>query len=150
MAARQAFSDSRRQEVRSIEHAAAVDRRSLSPENKLENKDTALLSSPVDPASGKTTVVRMVLSSTLDGSSAVYERRVVSHIRTYNWPPLQLNFWIFIMLLASTSIVGVFGNFIQIQNQLDLPIPWYVLSPLARQPWDSNSCALPKGQELTD
>lgn len=69
----------------------------------------------------------MVLSSTLDGDSAVYERRVVSHIRTYNWPPLQLNFWIFVMLLASTSIVGVFGNFISIQNQMDLPIPWYVL-----------------------
>lgn len=77
----------------------------------------------------------MALSSTLGGSSAVYERRVISHIRTYNWPPLQLNFWIFVMLLASASILGVFGNFIQIQNQLNLPVPWYVL------PFDEISAA---------
>ncbi|ENH67129.1 hypothetical protein FOC1_g10002761 [Fusarium oxysporum f. sp. cubense race 1] len=24
-----------------------------------------------------------------------------THVRTYNWPPLQLNFWIFVILLAS-------------------------------------------------
>ncbi|KAF5136926.1 uncharacterized protein G6M90_00g044690 [Metarhizium brunneum] len=65
------------------------------------------------------------LTSTLGGSSIVYERRAVSQIRTYNWPPLQLNFWIFVMLLSASSIVGVFSSFIQIQTQLDLPIPWY-------------------------
>ncbi|KAF4981853.1 hypothetical protein FZEAL_2432 [Fusarium zealandicum] len=48
-----------------------------------------------------------------------------SHVRTYNWPPYQLNFWIFVILLASTSIIGVFATFIQIQNQLLLGIPWY-------------------------
>jgi hypothetical protein len=70
----------------------------------------------------------MVSKSTLSGSSMTYDRqRVASHVRTYNWPPLQLNFWIFIMLLASTTIIGVFAIFIQIQNQLLLPIPWYVL-----------------------
>ncbi|EEU42203.1 uncharacterized protein NECHADRAFT_19478, partial [Fusarium vanettenii 77-13-4] len=46
-------------------------------------------------------------------------------VRTYNWPPIQLNFWIFVILLASTSIIGVFSSFIQIQEQLLLPIPWY-------------------------
>lgn len=66
------------------------------------------------------------------GSSAVYSRRrVVSHVRTYNWPPLQLNFWIFVMLVAASSIVGVFGSFVQIQDQLQLPVPWYV-SPIFR------------------
>ncbi|KAG8409862.1 hypothetical protein J3458_018945 [Metarhizium acridum] len=65
------------------------------------------------------------LVSSLSGSSIVYERRAVSQIRTYNWPPLQLNFWIFVMLLSASSIVGVFSSFIQIQTQLDLPIPWY-------------------------
>lgn len=37
------------------------------------------------------------------------------------------------MLLSSASIVGVFSSFIQIQVQLNLPIPWYVnsLSPPA-------------------
>lgn len=65
----------------------------------------------------------------LSGTSVVYERKVVTtHIRTYNWPPLQLNFWIFIMLLCSSTIIGVFGNFIQIQNQLELPIPWCVFT----------------------
>ncbi|TWU78289.1 hypothetical protein ED733_008342 [Metarhizium rileyi] len=65
------------------------------------------------------------LGSTLSGSSVVYQRRSVSQIRTYNWPPLQLNFWIFVMLLSSSSIVGVFSTFVQIQTQLELPIPWY-------------------------
>lgn len=69
----------------------------------------------------------MALTSTLSGSSVVYEERVIGHrTRTYNWPPLQLNFWIFVMLLASTSIVGVFSIFIQTQQQLGLLIPWYV------------------------
>ncbi|KAK2593653.1 hypothetical protein QQS21_008657 [Conoideocrella luteorostrata] len=67
----------------------------------------------------------MAASSTLSSGSIVRQRRAVSHIRTYNWPPLQLNFWIFVMLLASASIVGVFSTFIQIQEQLDLPVPWY-------------------------
>ncbi|KEY73835.1 hypothetical protein S40285_04693 [Stachybotrys chlorohalonatus IBT 40285] len=67
----------------------------------------------------------MAATSTLSGTSYVYSRRVVSHVRTYNWPPLQLNFWIFVMLLASSSIMGVFGYFITIQTQLLLPVPWY-------------------------
>lgn len=54
-----------------------------------------------------------------------YDRDAITHIRTYNWPPMALNFWIFVMLLASASIIGVFGSFIQIQNQLLLGIPWY-------------------------
>lgn len=74
-----------------------------------------------------TTIMMAGSRSMLSGTSVVYERKVVTtHIRTYNWPPLQLNFWIFIMLLCSCTIIGVFGNFIQIQNQLELPIPWYV------------------------
>jgi hypothetical protein len=67
-------------------------------------------------------------ASTVSGSSYMYSRgtpRMVSHVRTYNWPPLQLNLWILVMLLASASIMGVFGNFIVIQDQLDLPVPWY-------------------------
>ncbi|KAF7554182.1 hypothetical protein G7046_g6897 [Stylonectria norvegica] len=60
------------------------------------------------------------------GSSLTYDtHRVVSHVRTYNWPPLQLNFWIFVMLLASTTIIGVFAIFVQTQEQLLLSVPWY-------------------------
>ncbi|KAJ4308907.1 hypothetical protein N0V84_011813 [Fusarium piperis] len=57
--------------------------------------------------------------------SALSSRPPASHVRTYNWPPIQLNFWIFVILLASSSIIGVFSSFIQIQEQLLLPIPWY-------------------------
>lgn len=66
-------------------------------------------------------------SSFAGGSSMTYdESRITSHVRTYNWPPLQLNFWIFVMLLASCTVIGVFSTFIQTQNQLLLPVPWYV------------------------
>jgi predicted histidine transporter YuiF (NhaC family) len=76
----------------------------------------------------------MAATSTLSGTSYVYSRRVVSHVRTYNWPPLQLNFWIFVMLLASSSIMGVFGYFITIQTQLLLPVPWYVCLAISSTP----------------
>ncbi|PHH87156.1 hypothetical protein CDD83_9246 [Cordyceps sp. RAO-2017] len=67
----------------------------------------------------------MAATSIFSGSSTYYRRPVVSHIRTYNWPPWQLNFWIFVMLLASTSILAVFSSFIQMQAQLELAVPWY-------------------------
>jgi hypothetical protein len=67
----------------------------------------------------------MVASSIVSSSYHRPAARVSgSRIRTYNWPPIQLNFWIFVMLLASASILGVFAIFIQTQNQLLLPIPW--------------------------
>ncbi|KAK7432241.1 hypothetical protein QQZ08_001186 [Neonectria magnoliae] len=62
---------------------------------------------------------------TLTGGSSVTYRESSTHVRTYNWPPLQLNFWILVMLLASCSIIGVFSIFIQTQNQLLLSVPWY-------------------------
>ncbi|PHH60758.1 hypothetical protein CDD81_1296 [Ophiocordyceps australis] len=68
----------------------------------------------------------MAAPSLLSGHSArLYRPAVVSHIRTYNWPPWQLNFWIFVMVLTSTTIVAVFSIFIQTQFQLELPVPWY-------------------------
>ncbi|KAJ6779575.1 hypothetical protein PWT90_04739 [Aphanocladium album] len=67
----------------------------------------------------------MVLSSTLTGSS-VHEHRRVVHVRTYDWPTYQINIWIFVMLLASSSILGVFATFLQTQAQMDLPVPWYL------------------------
>lgn len=62
------------------------------------------------------------------GTEYTYERRA-AHVRTYNWPPFYLNLWIFTMLLASGSIMGVFSIFIQTQEQLDLGIPWYGILP---------------------
>lgn len=69
----------------------------------------------------------MVLSSTLTGSSVVYEARParVVHLKTYDWPTYQINIWLFVMLLAASSILGVFATFIQTQTQMGLPVPWY-------------------------
>jgi hypothetical protein len=59
-------------------------------------------------------------------SEASYEvRHVAGRVRHYRWPPLQLNLWFLIMLAAACTIIGIFANFIDIQNQLELPIPWY-------------------------
>ncbi|KAI8237203.1 hypothetical protein K4K54_000606 [Colletotrichum sp. SAR 10_86] len=58
-------------------------------------------------------------------SSSYYDRRVVGRVHSYQWPGIQLNLWILIMLVASCLIIGVFASFIEIQNQLLLPIPWY-------------------------
>lgn len=71
--------------------------------------------------------IRMVLSSTLTGSSVVYEARPARavHLKTYNWPTYQINIWLFVMLLAASSILGVFATFIQTQTQMGLPVPWY-------------------------
>jgi len=66
------------------------------------------------------------MASTLGSGSLVYERRVVERIHKYHWPAVQLNIWMLIMLIASCLIIGVFATFIQIQQVLLLPIPWFV------------------------
>ncbi|WYZ45743.1 hypothetical protein EsH8_VIII_001059 [Colletotrichum jinshuiense] len=58
-------------------------------------------------------------------SSSLYTRRVVERVHRYQWPGIQLNLWILVMLVASCLIIGVFATFIQVQQQLLLPIPWY-------------------------
>jgi hypothetical protein len=61
-------------------------------------------------------------------SSSFNDRRVtVGYVRKYRWPPLLLNLWLLIMLGAACAIIGIFSTFIDIQNQLQLPIPWCVL-----------------------
>ncbi|TGJ81261.1 hypothetical protein E0Z10_g7502 [Xylaria hypoxylon] len=52
------------------------------------------------------------------------ERRIV-RVHRYHWPAIQLNVWMIIMLAASFLIIGVFGSFIGIQQQLNLFVPWY-------------------------
>ncbi|KAM7205121.1 hypothetical protein V8F20_003258 [Naviculisporaceae sp. PSN 640] len=64
-------------------------------------------------------------SSTVTSGSLVYERRVVERVHKYHWPAVQLNLWMLIMLIAACTIIGVFSTFIQIQQTLLLPIPWY-------------------------
>jgi len=53
----------------------------------------------------------------------VIEERVVVRERYY-WPPMQLNFWIIIILAAGSLILGVCAQFMTIQNRLHLQIPW--------------------------
>ncbi|KAI0401925.1 hypothetical protein F4802DRAFT_394989 [Xylaria palmicola] len=62
-------------------------------------------------------------ASTVTGSF-VYPRRV-ARVHRYHWPAIQLNVWMIVMLAASFLIIGVFGSFITIQQQLNLHIPWY-------------------------
>jgi len=46
--------------------------------------------------------------------------------RKYRWPEVQLNLWIFIILAASATVLGMFAWFISVQNQLRIGVPWYV------------------------
>lgn len=45
--------------------------------------------------------------------------------RKYRWPAGQLNWWIFIMLVASSTVLGIFASFSSQQSQLELGTPWY-------------------------
>lgn len=49
--------------------------------------------------------------------------RVVIRER-YFWPNAQLNVWTLVALAAGATILGIFAEFIQIQNQMDLEQPW--------------------------
>jgi len=51
---------------------------------------------------------------------------IVQRVRTkYHWPALQLNFWLLIMFVAASLVLGVFGRLVYIQGQYDLKVPWY-------------------------
>ncbi|OCL01932.1 hypothetical protein AOQ84DRAFT_305712 [Glonium stellatum] len=42
----------------------------------------------------------------------------------YYWPDAQLNIWTIIMLATAGTILGIFAEFMQIQNQMRLGTPW--------------------------
>jgi hypothetical protein len=44
--------------------------------------------------------------------------------RRYEWPELQLNIWIVIVLVGSSVNLGVFSWFMTVQTQMMLGIPW--------------------------
>ncbi|KAI9790074.1 MAG: hypothetical protein M1816_005544 [Peltula sp. TS41687] len=52
--------------------------------------------------------------------------RVVRRTTRYHWPDVQLNIWILIFLASSATLLGIFANFMSIQNSLQLGIPWYM------------------------
>lgn len=45
--------------------------------------------------------------------------------RRYQWPEIQLNLWILIVLVAASTCLGIFAWFMTVQTQLQLRIPWY-------------------------
>ena len=45
--------------------------------------------------------------------------------RKYRWPEVQLNLWIFVILAAASTVLGIFAWFIVVQDQLEVGIPWY-------------------------
>ncbi|MCJ1231011.1 hypothetical protein MMC12_007686 [Toensbergia leucococca] len=49
---------------------------------------------------------------------------VIVRRRKYHWPEQQLNIWLLAMLISSGIILGIFADFISVQNQLGLPSPW--------------------------
>ncbi|KAF7510215.1 hypothetical protein GJ744_006911 [Endocarpon pusillum] len=44
--------------------------------------------------------------------------------RRYQWPEVQLNLWIFIVLVAASTCLGIFAWFMTVQTQMRLGIPW--------------------------
>ncbi|KAH0537262.1 hypothetical protein FGG08_005924 [Glutinoglossum americanum] len=46
--------------------------------------------------------------------------------RKYHWPEIQLNVWLIVMLVSASTVLGIFANFINVQQQLGLGVPWYM------------------------
>lgn len=93
-------------------------------------------------------------STTRTAPSTAYTRKRerVSHVHTYKWPWIPFNAWMFLMLLSSCTIVGVFSSFIGIQYQLELPVPWLVpprFRPSQGSPTTSASHPPPRDARLT-
>jgi hypothetical protein len=57
------------------------------------------------------------MARTVVGSAVVVREK-------YYWPDAQLNVWTIIMLATAGTILGVFAQFMVMQNQLRQPIPW--------------------------
>ncbi|MCJ1402880.1 hypothetical protein MMC11_006101 [Xylographa trunciseda] len=55
---------------------------------------------------------------------ATTEIVTVQRRRKYHWPEAQLNFWLLIIWVAAGLNLGVFANFMMIQQQMSLGIPW--------------------------
>lgn len=58
-------------------------------------------------------------SGTVVGSAVIVREK-------YYWPDTQLNIWTIVMLATAGTILGVNAQFMQIQDRMELGIPWYV------------------------
>lgn len=48
--------------------------------------------------------------------------------QSYFWPENQLNIWNILVLASGGTVLGVFAEFMQIQNRMRIGTPWYVLN----------------------
>ncbi|KAF1351886.1 hypothetical protein BDV97DRAFT_367707 [Delphinella strobiligena] len=53
-----------------------------------------------------------------------YSRERITVIKRFPWPAAQLNWWVIVMLATGGLELGVFADFLSIQNQMGLGIPW--------------------------
>lgn len=68
----------------------------------------------------------LVRSETRSPSLLSYDMATeIVYRRRYQWPEVQLNLWILIILSASATVLGIFAWFITVQNQLQIGTPWY-------------------------
>lgn len=51
-------------------------------------------------------------------------RERITVIRRYPWPEMLLNWWTIIMLATGGLELGVFADFLSIQNQMRIGVPW--------------------------
>jgi hypothetical protein len=45
----------------------------------------------------------------------------------FSWPQQQMQLFTILVLATAGVLIGVFAVFIQIQNQMEIPTPWYAL-----------------------
>lgn len=57
------------------------------------------------------------MARTVVGSAVVVREK-------YYWPDLQMNIWTIVMLATAGTILGIFAEFMIIQNQIGLGTPW--------------------------
>ena len=57
-------------------------------------------------------------------SSTTIEEVVVRRRMRFVWPDTALNLWVLVMLVTSGVLMGIFANFVAIQNHFKVGIPW--------------------------
>ncbi|KAF2666730.1 hypothetical protein BT63DRAFT_457686 [Microthyrium microscopicum] len=56
--------------------------------------------------------------------STVSRGTYVQRRQTFRWPQTQFNAFMILILVTAGVLIGIFGEFVQIQNQMGLGIPW--------------------------
>lgn len=62
------------------------------------------------------------MARTVVGSAVVIREK-------FFWPDAQLNFWTIVMLATAGTILGVFAEFMVVQNRMQQAVPWCAPRP---------------------